>query len=351
MTALDYKSSIFKALLIVAALFIVLAGLKIAANILVPFLLSLFIAIICNPLVKKIESFKVPKPLAIIGVVLVFVTVAIYLVSLVGRSLLELSQLLPGYLEQLKGEITWVVDQLARFNIVISRELVTEYFNPGVAVRLVADTLSSLGDVMKNLFLVIITVIFMLFEASSLPKKVYLALDEPDVKMQQIDRFLSSVNNYLAIKTLVSAATGICVSVMLWAVGLDFYLLWGVLAFLLNYIPNIGSIIAAVPAILLAALQFGLAPAGFIGLGYLAINAVMANLIEPRYLGRGLGLSTLVVFLSLVFWGWLLGSAGMLLSVLLTMVIKIGLESSQDGKWLAILLSGDVEEEKVIEKD
>lgn len=351
MTALDYKSSIFKALLIVAALFIVLAGLKIAANILVPFLLSLFIAIICNPLVKKIESFKVPKPLAIIGVVLVFVTVAIYLVSLVGRSLLELSQLLPGYLEQLKGEITWVVDQLAKFNIVISRELVTEYFNPGVAVRLVADTLSSLGDVMKNLFLVIITVIFMLFEASSLPKKVYLALDEPDVKMQQIDRFLSSVNNYLAIKTLVSAATGICVSVMLWAVGLDFYLLWGVLAFLLNYIPNIGSIIAAVPAILLAALQFGLAPAGFIGLGYLAINAVMANLIEPRYLGRGLGLSTLVVFLSLVFWGWLLGSAGMLLSVLLTMVIKIGLESSKDGKWLAILLSGDVEEEKVIEKD
>lgn len=350
MTEPDYKSSILKTLLIVAALFVVLAGLKVAANILVPFLLSLFIAIICYPLVRKIESFKVPKPLAIIAVVLVFVTVAIYLVSLVGRSLLELSQLLPGYLEQLRGQITWVVDELAKYNIVISRELITEYFNPSVAVRLVADILSSLGDVMKNLFLVIITVVFMLFEAPSLAKKVYLALDEPEVKMQQIERFLSSVNNYLAIKTLVSIATGVLVSVMLWAVGLDFYLLWGVLAFLLNYIPNIGSIIAAIPAILLAVLQFGFAPAGFITLGYLAINAVMASLIETRYLGRGLGLSTLVVFLSLVFWGWLLGGVGMLLSVLLTMVIKIGLENSQDGKWLAILLSGDVEEQS-IEKD
>lgn len=346
MSQINYKSGILKALLIVAALFVVLAGLKVAANILVPFLLSSFIAIICHPLVKKVESFKVPKPLAIVGVVLVVVTVAVFMVSLVGKSLLELSQMLPSYLETLRGEINWVVDKLAAFNIVISRELVAEYFNPSVAVKLVADTLSSLGDVMVRLFLVIITVVFMLFEASSLPRKIYAALDDPEVKMQQAERFFTSVNNYLAIKTLVSAATGIGVTLMLWAVGLDFYLLWGVLAFLLNFIPNIGSIIAAIPAILLAALQFGFAPAGFVGLGYLAINAVMANLIEPRYLGRGLGLSTLVVFLSLVFWGWLLGSVGMLLSVLLTMVIKIGLENSEDGKWIATLLSSDVEEKQ-----
>ncbi|QEY58044.1 AI-2E family transporter [Pseudomonas sp. C27(2019)] len=346
MAPVDYKSGIFKALLIVAALFVVLAGLKTAAGILVPFLLSLFIAIVCHPIVKKIESFKIPKPLAVVVVIVVFVTAVIYIAGLVGRSLLELSQLLPEYIEQLRDKFAWVIDKLATFNIILSRELFAEYFNPAVAMRLAADMLSGLGGVMTNLFLITITVIFMLFEASSLPRKVYLALDNPDVKMQQVHRFLSSVNHYLAIKTLVSIATGASVSLMLWAVGLDFYLLWGVLAFLLNYIPNIGSIIAAVPAILLAILQLGLAPASFIGLGYLAINVVMANLIEPRYLGRGLGISTLVVFLSLVFWGWLLGSAGMLLSVLLTMVIKIGLESSQEGQWLAILLSGDVEKKR-----
>lgn len=344
MTPESYKSGIYRALLLVAALFIVLAGLKTAANILVPFLLSLFIAIVCSPIVRKIESFKVPKPLAVLAVIVVFVTVVVYIAGLVGKSLMDLSKLLPSYLELLRAEMTWAVDKLAEYNIILSRDLIAEYFNPSVAMRLVADTLSGLGGVMTNLFLITVTVVFMLFEASSLPKKVYLALDEPEIKMQQVERFLSSVNHYLAIKTLVSIATGVCVTIMLWAFGLEFYLLWGVLAFLLNYIPNIGSIIAAVPAILLAVLQLGLVPASFIGMGYLIINVIMANLIEPRYLGRGLGLSTLVVFLSLVFWGWLLGSAGMLLSVLLTMVIKIGLENSQDGKWLAILLSGDVAE-------
>ena len=181
----------------------------------------------------------------------------------------------------------------------------------------------------------------MLFEASSLPKKVHLALDDPHMRMRQVDRFLSSVNHYLAIKTLVSIGTGILVSTMLWMFGLDFFLLWGVLAFLLNYIPNIGSIIAAVPAMSLAILQLGPGAAGAIGLGYLVINTLMGNVVEPRYLGRGLGLSTLIVFLSLIFWGWLLGTVGMLLSVPLTMIIKIGLESSEEGKWLAVLLSGD----------
>jgi AI-2 transport protein TqsA len=199
---------------------------------------------------------------------------------------------------------------------------------------------------MANLFLIIITVIFMLFEASSVPRKLHLALDDPQARLKQIDRFLSSVNNYIAIKTLVSIATGICVSLMLWVFGLDFFLLWGVLAFLLNYIPNIGSIIAAVPAMSLAVLQLGPAAAGFIGLGYLTINTVMGNVVEPRYLGRGLGLSTLVVFISLIFWGWLLGTVGMLLSVPLTMIIKIALENSAEGSWFAVLLSGDEELEE-----
>ena len=181
----------------------------------------------------------------------------------------------------------------------------------------------------------------MLFEASSLSHKLHLALDDPQARLKQIDQFLASVNNYLAIKTLVSIATGVIVSIMLWAFGLDFFLLWGVLAFLLNYIPNIGSIIAAVPAMSLAVLQLGPAAAGFIGLGYLTINTVMGNVVEPRYLGRGLGLSTLVVFISLIFWGWLLGTVGMLLSVPLTMVIKIALENSAEGHWFAVLLSSE----------
>ena len=264
-----------------------------------------------------------------------------------GNSLSQLSQLLPEYRAQLTEQFTWLTEKLAEYNIQVSTDLLFEYFDPAAAMGLAATMLNGLGGVMANLFLIIITVIFMLFEASSLPKKVHLALDDPEMRLNQIDRFLSSVNNYLAIKTLVSLATGVLVSTMLWAIGLDFFLLWGVLAFLLNYIPNIGSIIAAVPAMSLALLQLSPAAAGLIGLGYLAINTVMGNVVEPRYLGRGLGLSTLVVFLSLIFWGWLLGTVGMLLSVPLTMIIKIGLESSEEGRWFAVMLSGDDDPKQV----
>ena len=117
--------------------------------------------------------------------------------------------------------------------------------------------------------------------------------------------------------------------------------LWGVVAFLFNYIPNIGSIIAAVPAVLLAIVQLSIPEAGLVALGYVVVNTLMGNVIEPRYMGRGLGLSTLVVFLSLIFWGWLLGTVGMLLSVPLTMIVKITLESRAETLWLALLLADD----------
>lgn len=337
------NDGILKTLLVIAALFIVLAGIKTAANILVPFLLSIFVAIICNPLIVKASKYRIPKPIAVVGIIAVIMLIALSLGGLVGKSLRELSQLLPVYKAQLSEQFVWITNKLAEYNIQISSEILMEYFDPSAAMGLAADMLSGLGGVMANLFLIIITVIFMLFEASSLPRKLHLALDDPEMRLQQIDRFLESVNNYLAIKTLVSIATGCCVSLMLWLFGLEFYLLWGVLAFLLNYIPNIGSIISAVPAVSLATLQLGIGEAGLIGAGYIIINMVMGNVVEPRYLGRGLGLSTLVVFLSLIFWGWLLGTVGMLLSVPLTMIIKIGLEASEGGRWVSVLLSGDEE--------
>ncbi|MDO7084434.1 AI-2E family transporter [Pseudocolwellia sp. AS88] len=340
-TAKMNSQGVVKALLVTASLFVVLAGLKIAANIVVPFLLSIFIAIICNPLIVKAAKYKIPKPIAIVAIIATILMLVLLLGGLVGQSAQELSELLPQYKAQLKEQFVWLTSRLAEFNIHISSDVLIEYLDPSAAMGFAASLLSGLGGVMANLLLIIITVIFMLFEAPSLPRKIHHALDDPDMKMNQIDRFLSSVNNYLAIKTLVSIATGVCVSLMLWLFGLEFYLLWGVLAFLLNYIPNIGSMIAAVPAVSLAALQLGLGPAGAIGLGYVTINMIMGNVIEPKYLGKGLGLSTLVVFLSLIFWGWLFGTVGMLLSVPLTMIIKIALENSEEGRWFSILLANE----------
>ena len=338
---LSKDSPTLKTTLFLAALVVVLAGIKAASAILVPFLLSVFIAIVCNPLVVGLTRRRVPKGLAITLIMVLIILLGMWLANLVGGSVQDFSRNLPAYRQQLNEQFHWVVTQLAALNFPVTSDQLLTQFDPGKAMSMATQVINSLGGVMANLFLILLTVVFMLVEASSLPKKIHFALDDPDMRLAQIDRFLGSVNQYLAIKTLVSLGTGVIVSFSLWAIGLDYFMLWGVLAFLFNYVPNIGSIIAAVPAVLLALIQLGPLWAGITGGMYVAVNLVMGNVIEPRFMGRGLGLSTLVVFLSLIFWGWLLGTVGMLLSVPLTMIVKIGLESNNSSQWFALLLGGD----------
>ena len=332
-----------KALLIFASLIVILAGIKAASTIMVPFFLSGFIAIACGPLIQWMSKYRIPRWLSITLVILLIVVFGFMLAGLVGQSLAEFRENMPQYREKLSGEFTWVVNQLARFNIHVDKDLIVSYLDPGMAMSMVTNFLSGMGGVLSNLFLILLTVIFMLFEAEGIPRRLHIALSDPQMKMHHIDRFIQSVNSYLAIKTVVSLVTGLLAGTWLYILGVDHFLLWGVLAFLFNYIPNIGSIIAAVPAVLMALVQYGGGEAGLVALGFVVINTVMGNVVEPRFMGRGLGLSTLVVFLSLIFWGWLLGSVGMLLSVPLTMIVKIALESREESRWLAILLSSDGE--------
>jgi predicted PurR-regulated permease PerM len=157
--------------------------------------------------------------------------------------------------------------------------------------------------------------------------------------LAELGKVIDSTKDYIAMKALTSLATGILVGVGLAVVGLDFAVLWGFLAFALNFIPNIGSVLAAVPAVLLSLVQFGPAKTLIVIAIFLVANTLIGSVIEPGLMGRRVGLSTLVVFMSLVFWGWLLGPAGMLLSVPLTMVIKFAAQSGEQTRWFAVLLA------------
>ncbi|MBQ4833164.1 AI-2E family transporter [Pseudoalteromonas sp. MMG010] len=331
-------TGINKSLIILAALVVVLAGIKAASVVIIPFILAGFIAIICNPLITFFGKYKIPKGPAVILVVLIIVGIGISLGGLVGQSVSDFSQQLPEYKVKLKEQFVWLVDVASQYNILINKEQILAMFDPGKLVDVATNMLTGLGGVMANMFLILLTVIFMLFEAPMLSKKIHMSLNDPQRKMAQIDRFLESINSYLAIKTLVSLGTGLIAAIYLWILGVDYFVLWGVIAFMFNYIPNIGSIIAAVPAVLLALITQGPLIAGLVAAGYLTINTVMGNIVEPKFMGKGLGLSTLVVFLSLIFWGWLLGTVGMLLSVPLTMIVKIALEASNEGRWFATLI-------------
>jgi predicted PurR-regulated permease PerM len=195
---------------------------------------------------------------------------------------------------------------------------------------------------LSNTLLIVLIVIFILLEVAGLPEKIKATFDNPETSLAQVNRFVDTVQRYVIIKSVISLITGIFIAVWLAIIGVDFPILWGLLAFLLNFIPSIGSIIAAIPAVLLALIQLGIGEALFAGLGYLVVNFVMGNIVEPRFMGSSLGISTLVVFLSLVFWGWIFGPIGMLLSVPLTMSVKIALDSRESTLWLSTLLSSGI---------
>jgi predicted PurR-regulated permease PerM len=152
---------------------------------------------------------------------------------------------------------------------------------------------------------------------------------------------LSSINRYMVIKTLASLATAFFIWIWLWYLGLDFAILWGLIAFLLNFIPFVGAILMAVPAVLLALVQTDIQTTLLVALGYLVVNTAIGSILEPRFMGKGLGISTLAVFLSLLFWGFVFGTVGVFLSVPLTMVLIIALDASPRTRPIAILLGPD----------
>lgn len=328
-------------LLTAAAFVIVVAGMRTAEPILVPLIVAAFLAIISTSPVFWLRQKGIPAPLAVLSVVLGVLSIGFAFILIIGTSLDDFSEAIPRYQTRLTQEIDPIIQWIQGLGFQLDKEMLLKSIDPGASMRLVANMLSGLGGILTNSFLILLTVIFILFEASSFQQKVRTAFGDPKGTLSQLKKITNAVNNYLAIKTVVSLGTGIIVALWVWALGIDFPVIWGLLAFLLNFIPNLGSIIAAVPPVLLGYIQFGLGRTLLVAAGYGVVNLVFGNVVEPKLMGRKLGLSTLVVFLSLVFWGWVWGPVGMLLSVPMTMVVKIALESSPSTRWISVLLDSE----------
>lgn len=338
-------------LLASASFIIVIAGLKAASTIIIPLLLAIFIAIICAPPLHWLQRKKIPNFLAIPLVIIVILAIGFVIGGLVGSSINDFSDQLPKYEAKLKKEYSealktgkeWIETQFKIQDATLSHEVLLDNFNPSAAMQMVGNLLTGLGGVLTNAFLILLTVIFILLEITSFPKKIKAAFPQ-GTHSQNFTTVIENVRRYMALKTIISLVTGIFITIWLAIIGVDYPILWGLIAFLLNYVPNFGSILAAIPAVLLAFIQLGPGSAFFAAIGYVLVNVVIGNFIEPKFMGKGLGLSTLVVFVSLIFWGWVLGPVGMLLSVPLTMTAKIVLESKESTRWIAILLSSETGE-------
>jgi AI-2 transport protein TqsA len=325
-------------LVVTASLVIIIWGIYQAQSVLVLLLVALFLAIIGAPPVLWLKQKRLPSVLAVLLVLAGMISILLMVGGLVGTALANFSDSVPFYQKRIEENILAVRTFLANKGFVITDTALLGNINPGAVMSLTAGLVSGLGSTLSSIFLILLTVTFILLEVSSFPGKLRAILDNPHADFSNFKKFIEDINRYMIIKTGVSVTTGILIGIWMTILGVDFPVLWGFLAFVLNYVPSLGVIIAAFPAVLLTLLQFGVGRAALAGAGYIAVNFIIGTIIEPKLVGRGVGLSTLVVFLSLILWGNLLGLIGMVLCIPFTMLLKFVLENNKNTRWIAVLL-------------
>ena len=329
----------------IAALIIIIAGLIYAKTIITPFLLALFISIVCEQPISWLEKRRLPRWLALIIVLFGMIFLFTGFAFLIGETVSSFSGNLSKYESTLTNLSNSFIQFLNEKGYKIHQDQIFNLIQPAKILEFTAGALNKLISMMGNTFLIFLIVLFTLTEFSSFAIKSKAILLGSDRSVSYFSTILQNIRHYLGIKTLICLLTGILVYIALLIIGVDYPLLWALIAALMNYIPNIGSIIAAVPAVLFALIQLGVGGAIWTLASFMVVNNVLGNLIEPRIMGKGLGLSTLVVFLSLLFWGFIFGTVGMFLSVPFTMTIKIILEQNRNTKWIALLLGTPAEAE------
>ena len=381
-----------KFLLASAAIVVILAGLKAAQSLISPFLLAVFFATILTPPLRWLKKKGLPELPAILVLSTFVLLIGLGIILIFSNSLTRFTTKLPAYTEKVTTAYaaidTWINDAADKFHELgesiyqysplehdePANETLTETPSPDeeseplsadaainqepTAVPLDRERLSLSNVIHVNDLisyvqtginallgiatvstLVIIMLVFILLEAARMPDKVREAFDGRDLSNEYFKKIAEDTWHYMRIKTIICFLTGLSASIGLWMLGIEYAVLWGMLLFFLNYIPNIGQVIASIPPILLALIDGGISLAIWATLWLIIVNTFWGIVVEPRYMGHGLGISSLVVLLSLIFWGWLLGPVGMFLSAPLTMVVKIVLQNDKKTKWIAVLLS------------
>ena len=321
-----------------AALVVVIWGVNQAQAAMVSSLVAVFLAALGTPPVLWLERKRLPPALAVLGVLAVMMAVLLVVGVFVGTSLSGFNASLPAYQQSIQAQASSITAALAGKGFAVTDKVLIEYLNPAAAMRYAAEALGGLGAAVSNVVLLLLTVMFILLEASSFPVKLRAVLGDPRQRFPEFTRFVGEIQRYMLVKTALAAAAGLLLGIWLAVLGIDSPVLWGFLAFLLLYIPHVGSILAGIPAVSLTLVQFGPGRAALVAAGYVAVNFILGNVVEPKLMGKKLSLSTLVVFLSLVFWGRMLGLPGAVLCIPLTLALKFAAESHTGTRWLAILL-------------
>jgi predicted PurR-regulated permease PerM len=327
-------------LISIAAAVIVLAGMKAAAGVVASLMLAGMLTIALAPLQVWLIKKRWPSWLALLATMLVGVLILASLILVLVASLAQLADALPTYSDEIDGLTSDVTKLLVQYDVDVDTIMNELSINTSRIVEMGASLVTSLLGALTDTGLVIVIIAFMLFEALELPKKIEIVKPRMgEERLMRWQRSLSHTRQYLVLTAGMGAATGAINAIFLLFLGVDFAILWGIVAFLLSFIPNVGFILALIPPTVLALLEFGWQRALIVVIGYIVINGFFDNVLKPKFMGEGIDLSALLVFVSLIFWGFILGPLGAILAIPLTVLVKeLIIESDKDISWVGVLM-------------
>lgn len=324
---------------LLSSISILLLALKLSADLVVPFLIAVAVSIILSPLFSYLEEKSVPKSATLLMVMIIVLIPVVILTKYIDLETKDLAMNYDALHLQFMQWVDNTIIILNKYGLSITSDEVNIILDRTDVSGIMKALFMQAKNQFSKILLIMFMVAFMLMESKSLYNKVAKITSVSDVSIQDNMQIIEKIKSYFLIKVKTSFITAILVLIVLWFYGVKYALLWATLAFFLNFIPVIGSILAAVPPVILAFIDQGALIGAWVGVWYVVINVLIGNILEPKIMGEGLGLSAMVIFLSMNFWGWMFGPAGMILSVPLTMVIQFLFSRYEETKAIALFLS------------
>ena len=333
-------SPITRLLLIGASIVVVMAGMRAFADTLNAFFLAALIAMLCAPVQAWLRRRGWSQGASLALVLGLIVLIGILLVAFIGISTNQVIRKLPDYQERLQQLETSTWQQLDAFGLSEQSRQALESINLQSIFPFASAALRGILDSLGNILLIFLMLFYMLMDAPNLPRRLKRVLGEDSPWLARANVFFYSVQRYMILKTVFGVAIAAVQTVVMLIMGVDFAVQWGVLAVITNYIPNVGFVLGLIPPVVVTLLEKGPLMAFILIVLYSLINNVIENFVAPRFIGEELGISALFIFISLIFWTWILGAAGALLAVPLTLFVKIMLlEADPGAKGIVALIS------------
>jgi AI-2 transport protein TqsA len=343
------QPSLLRVMLGLAALVVVFVGMRLAAPILNPILFALVLALLFSPIYAWLTRHRIPTPLALVIMLVGLTVLFVGIFLIMGVSIARFSGDIASYTGKLNVQVANLQDLVKSLGL--SEVDIRDAVKPSALAGAIGSVLGGVADFLSNLFLILVIVLFLLAEGPAMMSRLRSSAGSDHPQVERLSVFGQNVVRQLGLRAIVNLVTGAGVTILMFVLGVDFPLMWGILTFFLSFIPWIGLPLAVAPAVVLALAEHGIERALLVILGVIVINVLAENALSPMLMGRGLSLSPTVLFIGFIFWAWLLGGPGAFLAAPLTIFLVLMLDTFPETRWLAAVMgmSPPSPEDEVVE--